>query len=119
MRNGVSTCLSHNMIVHAIEPYPLHTRSVYATTGRKKFKGAAAGSPEHLASVFERALRQNKYEIGEVVLYRRKPAQIINIYEEIHEVEWDGFRARFIELWCDADERTTFLVHHSEIKRKK
>lgn len=83
-----------------------------------------AGSDDHLQHIFNSHLdsvfKDGVIEEGSSVVVRRngKTGIVINIEKEIKNIEWEGYKCKFIEVWLYADDGV-FLFHPSELKVKE
>ncbi len=102
------------MLTHSIELYkpPVH---IPRETESTKFRGEI-GSEKHKEFIFDRALQKCKYEVGEMVFWKGKKHQILEIITDPAYVKWDGLSALFVEIW-DMD-KEFWTVHPSVLKRK-
>ena len=104
------------MLTHEIERYiPIQL----AKPKKQKF---IAGSVEHKKYILDRAVEAvyntKAYDCGEEWVVRGKLGVIINICENIHEAEWEGMKAKFIEIYCYED-NSFELAHFSDLKKPK
>ena len=82
------------------------------------------GSFDHRAYILSRHVRSvrndKRYRNGEewYVPDIREKGIIIGMLDQVHEVEWDGLKAKFIEVYFSGKE-TSYLYHPSDLRKKQ
>ena len=77
------------------------------------------GTQEHKRFIHRRALRDNKFDKGDKVIYRRNLYEITDIYQinDFEYINWTGLAPNFIEIMDSHGELQ--LVNPGSLKRPR
>jgi hypothetical protein len=102
------------MLTQTIEKYAPPLQRV-----KPKFvQGSEAHKHYILRRAVEAVYNTKEYDCGEEWMYKGKLGCIIGIAETLKEVEWEGMKAKFIELFFFED-NSVELAHFADLKKPK
>ncbi len=112
------------MILHAINKYkaaepPPSSKPKHITHLLKEKYTGQHGTTDHRKFIHRRALRENRFDKGDKVIYRRNLYEITDIYGEndFEYINWSGLAPNFIEIMDDLGE--VQLVNQGSLKRSR